>query len=99
MIIDSGCICNIVSDRTWDIMQENKIQVFNQVKNPNKRLMAYGRQIRLKVLGSFESKIRVGPEIRKAVFFVIKDGTKKFIGKGHSYFSRCSKNRIRCKHY
>lgn len=66
MIIDSGSKCNIINDRTWYHMKSNNIQDFNQIRNPEKTIMAYGCTNLLEVLGSFEMNITVGVKTETA---------------------------------
>ncbi|XP_049886660.1 uncharacterized protein LOC126381182 isoform X2 [Pectinophora gossypiella] len=79
--IDSGSISNIISDKTWIQLKKQGIQVTNQIANPNKTFMAYGSDKPLTVLGSFEAQISLGPESKKDIFYVIKDGNRDLLGK------------------
>lgn len=60
MIIDSGSKCNIISRETWSFLKSHNIEVQNQIKTLNKKFMAYGSQVPLYVLGSFEAAIKIG---------------------------------------
>lgn len=81
MIIDSGSKCNIISGETWSFLKSHNIEVQNQIKTPNKKFMAYGSQVPLTVLGSFEAAIKIGSNSKKAVFYVVRDGERNLLGK------------------
>ncbi|KAG7302949.1 hypothetical protein JYU34_012943 [Plutella xylostella] len=82
MLIDSGSKCNIISDVAWENLKSSGIRVENQIKNPDKKLMAYGSDKPLNVLGSFDSIIVVGNgKPLKATFFVVQNGTRNLLGK------------------
>nr|CAH7759604.1 unnamed protein product [Callosobruchus chinensis] len=42
MLIDSGSIYSLITDRTWDILKAKGIKCLDQVKNSNKTLLAHG---------------------------------------------------------
>ena len=81
LLIDSGSASNIISDKTWVHLKDCGVQVTNQISNPDKTFMGYGSNTPLTVLGSFESKISLGPEIKTDIFYVIKDGNRDLLGK------------------
>lgn len=83
MLIDSGSKCNIINDATWEILKSKGVRVENQVKNPDKKFMAYGSQEPLIVLGCFDSSISVGngSTLQKETFYVVKSGTRNLLGK------------------
>lgn len=81
MVIDSGSKCNILSDKTWDRLKKCKIDVRNQIANPDKTFVAYGTKEPLTVIGSFDTDIRVGDQVRTGTFYVVKDGTRDLLGK------------------
>lgn len=82
MLIDSGSKCNIISDATWETLKNSGIRVENQVKSPEKKLMAYGCKEPLTVLGSFDAVIIVGNgKTTKTTFYVVKNGTRNLLGK------------------
>lgn len=83
MLIDSGSKCNIINDVTWEILKSKGIRVENQVKNPEKKFVAYGSQHPLTVLGSFDTSITIGngSTSEKETFYVVKSGTRNLLGK------------------
>lgn len=83
MLIDSGSRCNIINDVTWEILKSKGVLVTNQVRNPDKKFIAYGSQHPLTVLGCFDSTITVGNGLvlDKATFYVVKGGTRNLLGK------------------
>ncbi|XP_046975751.1 uncharacterized protein LOC124541886 [Vanessa cardui] len=81
MLIDSGCKPNIVTDKTWDVLKNSGVSVKNQIKEPNKILLAYGSQSPLTVKGSFEAEIEANGRKCYSTFYVIGDGTKNLLGK------------------
>ena len=81
MLIDSGSICNIITDKTWENMKKFKVKLENMVKNPNKTLVAYGSREPLTILRFFEAEIMVGENTRQAEFYVVKNGTRNLLGK------------------
>ncbi|XP_022827954.1 uncharacterized protein LOC111357464 isoform X5 [Spodoptera litura] len=83
MLIDSGSKCNIINDVTWEILKSKDVRVENQVKNPDKKFMAYGSQEPLTVLGCFDSSISAdnGSTLQEETFYVVKSGTRNLLGK------------------
>ncbi|KYB29405.1 hypothetical protein TcasGA2_TC031970 [Tribolium castaneum] len=81
MLIDSGSKSNIIYDQTWQLLKEAKINVWDQIKNPEKLLFAYENKTPLKVLGSFKSSISVGSNSETATFYVIQNGSRCLLGK------------------
>lgn len=81
LLIDSGSKCNIISEKSWNLMKAKNVIVTNQEKKPDKTFMSYGSKDPLTVLGSFEAEICVGPETILAKFYVIKDGVRNLLGK------------------
>ncbi|XP_049874146.1 uncharacterized protein K02A2.6-like isoform X1 [Pectinophora gossypiella] len=81
MLIDSGSKTNIIDDRTWEYLKSNEVIVSNQQRGSDQVFMAYGSKEPLKVLGSFEALIAIGPEKQPAKFYVIKNGTRSLLGK------------------
>lgn len=81
LLIDSGSKCNLITDKTWNQLKSQKINVHDQVKSPDKVFLAYGSNQPLVVLGSFKTTIRIHDKNEVATFFVIKDGTKDLLGK------------------
>lgn len=81
VLIDSGCKLNLLTTETWEYMKRNKIQVSNQIKNPNMIFKAYGSTSPLKVKGSFEAVICINNHRNQATFYVIEDGSADLLGK------------------
>lgn len=81
MLIDSGCKLNLITDRTWKILKDNKIETYNQIKNPAKTLLPYGSNTPLDVTGSFEAKIKANGKTQRATIFVITGGSRDLLGK------------------
>lgn len=84
LLIDSGCKCNLLTDKTWSEMKKQKIHVFEMNKAPERTFYAYGSKEPLVVLGSFKATVEVNNKTEIAMFYVIKDGTKDIIGKNTS---------------
>nr|CAH7725339.1 unnamed protein product [Callosobruchus chinensis] len=81
MLIDSGSKSNIISQNTWELLKKSKVVVFNQIKNPDKLLFAYGSTQPLKISGSFEAIIEIGLKKEPATFYVIQEGKRNLLGK------------------
>lgn len=81
MLIDSGSRSNIINDETWEHMKKSKVIVSNQQKSSDKTFLAYGAKHPLKVLGSFNAKIKVGPKSLTTKFYVIENGSRNLLGK------------------
>lgn len=81
MIIDSGSKCNILSNKTWNRLKECKVEVKNQIANPDKTFVAYGNDKPLTVIGAFDADIRVGDRMQTGTFYVVKGGSRDLLGK------------------
>lgn len=81
MLVDSGCKCNLVTSKTWQIMKDNRIKIINQTQNPNKSFYGYGSKDPLKVMGSFEAVVKIADRSEHAIFYIIHDGTKNLLGR------------------
>nr|CAI5866936.1 unnamed protein product [Callosobruchus analis] len=81
MIVDSGSKSNIIDDRTWQILKQNKIKVTKQEKATNKRFVGYSSNTPLTVLGCFEAEIKANNKKENALFYVIRNGYKCLLGK------------------
>lgn len=81
LLIDSGSTCNLLTDKTWNLLKGQNIEVYDQVKSPKKVFMAYGSKEPLVVIGSFKTLVKIQDKSQAATFYVIKDGTKDLLGK------------------
>nr|CAI5849022.1 unnamed protein product [Callosobruchus analis] len=81
VLIDSGCRLNLLTDKTWEYLKKKKVKAFNQIKRPEKTLLAYGSSTPLDVKGSFESIIEANGNKVHATFYVIAGGTRNLLGK------------------
>ncbi|KAG6454310.1 hypothetical protein O3G_MSEX008647 [Manduca sexta] len=81
MLIDSGSKCNVITDRTWQLLKDKKVEVTNQISRPNKILIAYGNKEPLHILGSFETTISANNKSIKSTIYVVRDGTRNLLGK------------------
>ncbi|KAJ8734513.1 hypothetical protein PYW08_013763 [Mythimna loreyi] len=81
MLIDSGCKLNLISDKTWDYLKRNKVHCYNQVREPNKIILAYGSKTPLHVSGSFEAIIKANSKEDRAKIYVTGGGSRNLLGK------------------
>uniref|UniRef100_A0ABD2VUW4 Reverse transcriptase domain-containing protein n=1 Tax=Trichogramma kaykai TaxID=54128 RepID=A0ABD2VUW4_9HYME len=81
MLIDSGSKHNITTDKTWEYLKSQKVQAFNQKKNPNQVLKPHGSNKSLTIIGSFETKISLNGKNLSTKIYVIKDGSRNLLGK------------------
>ncbi|KAL0901956.1 hypothetical protein ABMA27_007099 [Loxostege sticticalis] len=81
LLIDSGCKLNLITDKTWEMLKQNKVEVSNQRKGTEKHLYSYGCKTPLEVKGTFETTIKVNNHLEHATVFVINSGTRDLLGK------------------
>ncbi|CAH2106056.1 unnamed protein product [Euphydryas editha] len=81
MLVDSGCKCNLITSKTWHEMKSNNVNICNQNDKPDKLFYGYGSDKPLKLIGSFEARIKIADRSEYATFFVINDGTRDLLGK------------------
>ena len=81
MLVDSGCKCNLITNKTWENMKKNKIQVCNQTSICNKTFYGYGSKKPLDLMGSFDANLKIADRSKNATFYVIADGTRDLLGK------------------
>lgn len=81
MLIDSGSKYNLITDQTWTMLKQKGVTCFNQNGKPNKILLAYGSQVPLEIMGSFETEIKVNDREERAYIYVIANGSRNLLGK------------------
>lgn len=81
MLIDSGCKLNLISGKTWEYLKKNKISCYNQEKEPDKKLLAYGSKTPLHINGSFEAIIKVNDKMERSTIYVVDNGSRDLLGK------------------
>ncbi|XP_011858920.1 PREDICTED: uncharacterized protein K02A2.6-like [Vollenhovia emeryi] len=81
MLIDSGCKLNLITDKTWEFLKDQKVTSFNLIKEPDKTLLAYGSDTPLNIQGSFETGIKVNNREETATIYVISRGSRDLLGK------------------
>ncbi|XP_030750159.1 uncharacterized protein K02A2.6-like [Sitophilus oryzae] len=81
LLIDSGSKSNLITGDSWEFLKENKVHVWNQIKNPEKCFVAYASNTPLTVLGAFDAEISIGDQTKRSTFYVIKNGSKNLLGK------------------
>ncbi|KAL0884211.1 hypothetical protein ABMA27_016213 [Loxostege sticticalis] len=81
MLIDSGSKYNLITDKTWNMLKEKGVTCFSQEKKPDKTLLAYGSKTPLKIIGSFETVIKVNKQEERTNIYVIENGSRNLLGK------------------
>lgn len=81
MLVDSGCIVNLITEKTWEILKNLGASTNNQIPKPNKTLLAYGSHTPLNIKGSFETTIGVNGREERATVYVIAGGSRDLLGK------------------
>ncbi|XP_053601232.1 uncharacterized protein K02A2.6-like isoform X1 [Plodia interpunctella] len=81
MLIDSGSKCNVITDKTWQYLKNNKVQVSNMNKKPDKILVPYGSKDPLEIIGAFDANISTNSKCITSTLYVIKNGTRDLLGK------------------
>lgn len=80
LLVDSGCISNIIDESTWKSMKEKKVMVKETKRGSDKQFRAYGDKAPLTVLGSFKAIIQIGSEVSEEMFYVVKEGNMSLLG-------------------
>lgn len=78
--IDSGCKCNLISEKTWSLLKLKNVRVRNQRRESDKSFKAYGGFL-LDVIGMFEATISVGNIGTMATFYIIAGNGPFLLGK------------------
>ncbi|XP_045771272.1 uncharacterized protein LOC123871475 isoform X2 [Maniola jurtina] len=82
ILIDSGSKCNVITDKTWQLLKDNRVKISNQIRKPNKTLVSYGSKEPLDIMGSFDANISViANKCIKGTIYVIRNGTRDLLGK------------------
>lgn len=69
-IIDSGCRCNLVDEKTWTMLKTHNAIMYNERNGSDKTFKAYGGH-ELTVIGMFEAYISAAGTGTNATFYVI----------------------------
>lgn len=80
LLIDSGSDANLISDKAWKTLKQQKVKVSECVKGSNRVLQGYASHIPLTILGTFVAEVQVGERVTRAEFYVIKDGQRCLLG-------------------
>lgn len=84
MQIDSGASCNVIDNKTWDLMK-NQSQELGKLRPADKKFKAYAQKDSLTTLGMFDAKIAINDNGKvletTARFYVIADGPQPLLGR------------------
>lgn len=80
LIIDSGATANIIGEKDWTMLKNQKIKLLKQEKNVNKKLTSYANAKPLEIMGCFDAEVQVGNKKEVSQFLVVKDGQKSLMG-------------------
>ena len=70
VLIDSGCVSNVVDKVTWDLMKRKGADFENFQEAITKTFKAYGSTKPLTTLGSFDANLEVGGKALLAKFYI-----------------------------
>lgn len=73
MVIDSGTKRNLVPQKIWNKMKEQKVKVDRQILGSDVKLRAYGQQNEIKVFGRFCAELELN-KLKKTHWFYVVDG-------------------------
>ena len=80
-LIDSGCKLNIITDKTWEMLKQKRVNIINQTKGSDKTLYPYGSKTPLNVKGSFQTTIKTNGQSVRATVYVVNGGSRDLLGK------------------
>lgn len=81
MIVDSGARANVVSERDWKTLKNQRIKIDNQFLGGDKTLKAYGSDTPLQIIGTFDTIIKAGRKATGARFYVVLGGEQSLLGR------------------
>ena len=81
MLIDSGASCNIIDEKTWGMLKQEKIKCTSE--RNEREIYAYGQKEPLKTLGKFRCQVKceVTNVTSEEDFVVIKGEAKALLGR------------------
>ncbi|XP_055590210.1 uncharacterized protein K02A2.6-like [Uranotaenia lowii] len=86
LLIDSGCMKNIINEKAWEYLKNNGAKIRNQVKHCSEVFLPYGEKAKpLTVLGKFDACISIDDEGKLieevATFYVVLGGQQCLLGR------------------
>ncbi|XP_062542140.1 uncharacterized protein LOC134210131 [Armigeres subalbatus] len=84
VFVDSGSEVNIITAKTWEAMKAQKVVVIRCEKGSEAVLKAYGNNVPLSILGTFDAVVEIGRRSTEATFFVVVGGQRNLLGDGTS---------------
>lgn len=79
-VVDSGCKCNLIDEKTWASLKAGKVNIRNQRTGSDRTFKAYGGQ-ELTVIGMFDAYILAGHTGTNATFYIIAGGGQFLLGR------------------
>ncbi|CAH2088405.1 unnamed protein product [Euphydryas editha] len=80
-LIDSGCKLNIITDKTWEMLKQKRVNISNYTKGSDKILYPYGSKTPLDVKGTFQTTFETNGQSVRAVVYVVNGGSRDLLGK------------------
>lgn len=80
MIVDSGCVSNIIGKNTWDYLKAHNAEVKEARTDSDKIFVPFGSKIPLKVLGRFKAQIKMLGKEAEEQFYVVDLEEKCILG-------------------
>lgn len=71
LLVDSGCVSNILNVKTWEMLKARGAKVTSACKDVKKSFKAYGTKEPLSAVGTFEAPIAANNKKVTARFFVL----------------------------
>ncbi|XP_050359877.1 uncharacterized protein LOC126779783 [Nymphalis io] len=80
-LIDSGCKLNIITDKTWKMLKQKRVNISNYTKRSDKILYPYGSKTPLGVKWTLQTTLETNGQSVRAVIYVVNGGSRDLLGK------------------
>lgn len=80
LVIDSGCVSNLIDRKTWEYLKANRVKVSESRNDSDRVFNTFGAKEPLVVLGRFKAMLEVGSSTDEEQFYVIDVEDKCILG-------------------
>ncbi len=81
MLVDSGASSNVIDENTWEKLKSERIKCNSYIPGTERNFFSYSSDQPLPVKRAFKCDVRIGSQMVRAEFFVIKGTGEPLLGR------------------